>query len=99
MELAINMGRPAEEMLRSMTEAELHRWARYAASHALPFKRLEIMLAQLASLIARTMGGAKSVTANDFMLKQPEDELPTNVTRIEAARKAFNFRPNKIKAK
>lgn len=97
MELALNMGRPAEEMLRSMTEEELHRWARYAARNALPFKRLEIMLAQLSAIIAKTMGGAKNVTANDFMLHAPEDALPNNVTRIEVARRAFNFKPRKIK--
>jgi hypothetical protein len=44
------------------------------------------------------MGGAKDLGLNDFMLKQPSEELPANVTRLELARKAFGFNPRKPKA-
>ena len=49
------------------------------------------MLAQIACLIAQTMGGAKNVEPDDFMLgikttEEPEDEL-------EAMKIAFGFNP------
>lgn len=97
MELALHLGMTTDTLLNSMKEAELDQWAGYANRFPLPFKRLEIMLAQVCVLIAKTMGGAKQVGVNDFMLAIPE-ELPANVTRIELARKAFGFNPRKPKA-
>ena len=99
MDLAAHLGGSVESLARSMTEDELQRWAVYSTRHALPFRRLELLLAQLCMIVARTMGGVKDAKVADFMLKEPEDEeLPTNVTRLEAARKAFGFAPRKRKA-
>ena len=98
MDLALHLGGSAEVLARSMTEAELQRWSVYTRRSGLPFQRLELMLAQVSLLIARTMGGAKDARLKDYMLKEPE-ELPENVTRIEDKRKAFGFNPrNKRKA-
>lgn len=94
--LALHLGRPVDELARSITEAELRRWMRYAGRHGLPLQRIELMLAQLSMVIARSMGSKKARTA-DFLLKAQE-ELPPNVTRIEAARMAFGFNPRKKKA-
>lgn len=99
MELALHLGGSAESLTRSMTESELQRWTVYARRHSFPFRRLELMLAQLSTMVARG-AGAKNVKVEDFMLKEPEDdELPANVTRLEVARKAFGFAPRNRKAK
>jgi hypothetical protein len=99
MDLALHLGGSVESLTRSMTEAELQRWALYSQKRSLPFARLEIMLAQLSMLVARTMGGAKNAKVEDFMLQEISDEeLPVNVTRLDAARKAFGFSP-RIKRK
>jgi hypothetical protein len=95
MELALHFGMPADELSRRMTEAEFRKWQRYASRKALPFPRLEVLLAQVAMMVAR-MGGAKNVTVKDFMLQEPE-ELPDNVTHIDVARRAFGFNPRKKK--
>jgi len=80
-----------------MTEAELLQWGRLAGRRGLPLQRIELLLAQLSMLIAKTMGGAKNVRVDDFMLKEPE-VLPENVTHIDIARKAFGFNPRRKKA-
>lgn len=99
MELALHLGGSVDSLTRSMPEAELQRWAIFARRNALPFRRLELMLAQLTTIVAKT-AGAKNVKVSDFMLKEPEDdELPANVTRLEVARKAFGFAPRGRKAK
>lgn len=99
MELALHLGGSVESMTQSMTEDELQRWTLYARRHSFPFRRIELLLAQLTLVVARSMGGAKNAKVQDFMLQEPEDELPSNVTRIEAARKAFGFAPRNRKAK
>lgn len=97
MELALHMGYPSTEaMTRSMTELELHEWARYAGRHLLPMRRIEIHLAQIAHLIAVTMGGSKA-KLEDFMLK-PAAPKGSNVVNIEEVRKAFDFKPRRKKA-
>lgn len=98
MNLALHLGGSADVLARSMTEAELQRWSVYVRRHALPFRRLELLLAQVSMLIASTMGGAKNVKLKDYMLKELDEELPANVTRIEDKRKAFGFNPRKRKA-
>ena len=79
-----------------MTEAELQEWGRLASRRGLPWQRIELLLAQLAMVVAKTMGGAKNVRVDDFMLKEPE-VLPDNVTHIDIARKAFGFNPRRKK--
>jgi hypothetical protein len=80
-----------------MTEAELNGWGRLARRRGLPWQRIELLLAQLTLVVAKTMGGAKNVRVDDFMLKEPE-VLPDNVTHIDIARKAFGFNPRRRKA-
>ncbi len=98
MDLALHLGRPADELAQSITEDEFRRWMTYARRHALPYRRLELMLAQMSLVIAKTMGGAKNAKVSDFMLQDHDDELPPNVTRLEAARMAFAFNPRRKKA-
>ena len=53
MSLALHLGMTEEGLLRSMTEAELHRWMQFAGRHQLPLRRMELMFAQLSMVIAR----------------------------------------------
>lgn len=95
MNLALHLGGSVDDLARSMTEAELQRWTVFVRRNSLPFRRLELLLAQVAMQIDRTMGGAKNVKLKDYMLKDPDEELPANVTRIEDKRKAFGWNPHK----
>lgn len=97
MSLALHLGMPVDLMLRSMTDAEFRRWMVYAGRRQLPLARIELLLAQLAMVVAR-MGGSKKAKVADFMLREPEEELPENVTPIEAAKRAFGFNPRKKRA-
>lgn len=54
-----------------MSEGELSRWARYAGRRMLPWRRVELLLAQVALVVARTMGGANEVTLDDFLFDPP----------------------------
>jgi hypothetical protein len=96
MELALHLGMTTQALTSSMLESELNQWGKYAERYPLPYKRMELMLAQVCAVVART-GGAKNITTKDFMLSIPED-LPQNISRIEMAREAFGFNPRKKKA-
>ena len=97
MDLALHLGATAGDLSRSLTEAEFQRWLTYANTFGLPLRRLELMLAQLTAVVARSFGGAKSIEVRDFMLRDAPiaEDMPDNVTRMEAARAAFGFRPRK----
>lgn len=96
MDLALEIGIPAESLARTMTEHELRLWRRYAKKKLLPTQRLELYLAQVAQLIAATMGGAKNTKISDFMIRlhYEEQEIPTEID-IEEMRKAFGYSPRK----
>lgn len=64
MDLTLALGRP----VGPMPERELALWLAYANRKALPLRRIELALAQIAQLIAITMGGAEGVTIADFLV-------------------------------
>jgi hypothetical protein len=97
MDLAAQLGMTVGGLKRSMTEQELVWWSRYAATKMLPARRLELYLAQIAMMIAQTMGGAKNVRLRDFLFDPPDDE-PEEVADVEAAKAFFGFKPRKRKA-
>lgn len=57
-----------------MTEREFWQWGQYAGKRMLPTRRVEMYLAQIALVIARTMGNAKDAKLSDFMFDAPEEE-------------------------
>lgn len=97
MDLALELGHPAEVLARTMTEREFRRWQVYAGKRLLPTQRVELYLAQIAQMIAITMGGAKNVRITDYLLEmqQPAATLPDDEDVVEAARKAFGYNPRK----
>ena len=58
----------------------------------LPQRRLELYLAQIAMLIAKTMGGAQNVRLTDFMFDPAGPDIADEMTPEEEA-EAFGFRP------
>ena len=94
MDLALELGQPAELLARTMTEREFQRWQKYARSRLLPTRRLEYYMAQIAQLIAITMGGAKDVGLQDYLIELRQEEV-AEVVDLEAARKAFGYNPRR----
>lgn len=99
MELALELGWPAEMLARVMSERELSRWKAFYRKKLFATERLELYLAQLTHVVAVTMGGSKAKMI-DFMFKpvEPERELTAKELK-EAAREAFKFKPRRKKAK
>ena len=93
-DLAAELGTPVAVLARTMTENELRDWQAYAARYALPSRRLQLQLAQIAMLIAVTMGGAKDVKLTDYLFDPP----PTPKERkkaLDEAKEFFGFSPRK----
>lgn len=87
------LGQPSiAQMAATMTEAEFTSWRLHAAKYALPFRRLELQLAQIAMFIARYIGGASNDSIRDYLFDPPDP-----VADVEAARKAFDYKPRKKK--
>ena len=93
MDLALHLGSTAGGLSRSMTEAEFGEWQSYAARRMLPMRRVEMYLAQIAMLIAKTMGGHKSSDLRDFMFEavDPAEDEPDDL--VAEARDFFGFSP------
>lgn len=91
MDLALELGVPAEELARRMPQREFKAWGKYASQKLLPTRRMEFYMAQIALLIATTMGGAKDATLQDYLFdpEPPDDTEPD----LEALKAAFDFRP------
>ena len=98
-DLAFELSLPLAQIGR-MPMRDLRALQTYATRRLLPSRRIEFYLAQLALLIARTMGGATKATLADFMLQMPREELPPHVdeeAHIEAMIEAFQFKPRNRK--
>jgi hypothetical protein len=95
MDLAAMFRRPLGELRYSLSGRELNLWAAYSGKKALPARRIEFYLAQIALCVMRA-AGAEGLTLKDFLFDQqetneePEDEL-------EAAKLALEFKPRKVK--
>lgn len=83
---------PAAALARTLTEREFREWNQYAARRMLPTRRLEMYLAQIAFLIARTMGNASEMTMTDFLF-DPVSSEDVAVDDVDAMRQAFGFSP------
>lgn len=70
MDLALALGRD----VGSMSEREFRRWAVYFRRKSSPTRRMEILLAHLAMLIDRHMGGAQNASIDDYLIEPARDE-------------------------
>lgn len=96
MDLALSFGVSDDWLRKTMTEPQLQRWARYAANPGMPFKRLEIYLAQIALMVARgPIQGAENMTVKDFLMSRADEEEDYEGDDIvNDARDAFGYAPN-----
>lgn len=97
MDLAMNLGMPADRLEREMTHRELRQWARRVRSNPLPSRRVEIYLAQIACTIARVMGGSAEATIADYLIDFGPEREQTTEPDPEATKAAFGFSPRKKK--
>lgn len=81
---------PVTTLARVMTEREFRGWQRYAERRMLPTRRMEFYLAQIALLIARTMGNKQEATLADFLF---DPDAESSEDDLEAAKEAFDFSP------
>lgn len=86
MDLALHLGGTVEELDHKMSGVEFYLWQKYAAARMLPWRRMELYMAQLAQIVAVTMGGAKDTRLADYLF-DPEDET-------EDPAVAFGFAPH-----
>lgn len=102
MDLALELGMPFEVLASQMTEREFHVWNRYALKRLLPTRRVEYYLAQLAMIVAQTMGGAKDVKLEDFLIAFEEPSVrdgESDEMSLEEVKAAFGFNPAVKKAR
>jgi hypothetical protein len=100
MDMALELGLPVATLSRTMHEHELRAWQVYAARRLLPSRRMEFYFAQIALLIAKTMGGARNATLADFMLQLPKAPLPDDFdedAHVEQMIANFQFKPRNKK--
>jgi hypothetical protein len=71
MDLALHLGMTEAGLRRAMSERELQRWGQYVQRRMLPWRRMELLLAQIALVVAKTMGGAKDAALDDFLFDPP----------------------------
>lgn len=93
-DLALELGMSIETLGR-MTEREFVGWQAYAAKRLLPTRRMELYLAQIAAVVARSMGGSTG-TVVDFLL-QPVDASAPDEDEVEELRRAVGFNPRNLK--
>lgn len=98
MELALHLGGPAERLAREMTELEFQDWGRYSRQHLLPFRRLEVYLAQVAWAVARYMGGNAQVPLSEFLIEfgeRQDDDFDGEEVDLDALKASVQFSPRK----
>ncbi len=98
MDLALNLGKTVAEIERDMTGVEFLLWQKYANRTALPLRRIELYLAQVALKISQIMGGNTDATIADYMFDPDDgDEGEGDDDSPEAAAEFFGFAPRKVK--
>mgnify|MGYP000272899799 CR=1 FL=1 len=93
MDLALHLGMTVGEIERDMSGVELGLWVRRAERRALPWRRVELHLAQIAMQVARLSGSGASLS--DFLLDPPDD--PSTTDGSEDAAEYFGFSPRNNK--
>jgi hypothetical protein len=90
------------ELAHTLTEAELDDWRRYAAHRMLPQRRIELLLAQIAQMIAAYCGRVPNTRLSDYLFDPPAvpaasaDDAPATGS-LEDAYAFFDFKPRRKK--
>jgi hypothetical protein len=89
--LSLELGVPLHE-LGSMPERVLKLYHAYGEQRGFPIRRLELYMAQLTLVVAKTFGGAKNAKLTDFLL-DPTRKPP----EIDEVKMQLQFSPRKRK--
>lgn len=91
MDLALAFGLPLGELRGRMTEREFGLWGRYASERGLPWRRVELMLAQICMYLdlARKPQGASARIADYLIGEKPREKSASERSRI--AREMASF--------
>lgn len=98
-ELALNLGMTYAHLARAMTERELRQWQKYRMQCLLPSERQELYLAQIAQVIAGSMGGVRNAKLSDYLIElrtegEDEEQGAEDVDVLQLQRE-FDFKPRK----
>jgi hypothetical protein len=99
--LSFELGMPLQD-LRRMPQADLQQYLAYAERHGLPAVRTEMLLAQVALVMAQ-LKGVQGVKLADFLqlLQPPPDEVSEEIDPEQAAEQVaalVGFRPRRLNA-
>lgn len=90
------------QLTREMTERELKQWKKFRKQALFPLERIELYLAQVAQVVAGSMG-ARGAKLADYIieLRDPDEDhdeaaAPTEVD-VKALQKVFEFKPRRKK--
>jgi hypothetical protein len=96
MDLALHLGGTAGGLSRAMSEREFQDWQVYTADHMLPWRRMELYLAQIAQWVARSTGRSGDLSA--FLFEAREDENGAALNDPQAAAAYFGAELHLVKA-
>jgi len=91
MDLALHLGKTVAE-LDSMTDVEFNLWVKYANRRMLPWRRMELYLAQLTATVSKMMGN-NEVNISDYLFDPVDDDQAAEVDAVAF----FAFNPRKKK--
>jgi hypothetical protein len=90
MDLALHLGKTVGQVEREMSGVELGLWYLYANDRMLPWRRMEMHLAQIAMHVSG-LAGAADKTLSDFLFDPPERGIE------EDAKAFFGFSPRNVR--
>jgi hypothetical protein len=80
-----------------MSADDLALYQAYTIKRGFPGRRVELLLAQVSHLIAKTMGGAKNTKLSDFLFDPLPDNEPQKEMTVDEIRAMHGFNPRKKK--
>jgi len=57
-----------------MGGVEFYLWQRYASRRMLPWRRMELLLAQVSLIVSRVMGGNTDARLSDYLFDPPDED-------------------------
>lgn len=89
------LGMSTHALAHSLTEDELQDWRHYAAHRMLPQRRIELLLAQIAQLIAAYCGRVPNTRLQDYLFDPQPDHAPSGTGSPEELHRFFDFQPRR----
>lgn len=78
-----------------MSADDLALYQAYTIKRGFPGRRIELLIAQISQLIAKTMGGAKNTKLSDFLFDPLPEVVEATKMTVEEIRAMHGFNPIK----